>query len=93
MVARAAARLRRGGDTDPTGAWDDIDADGLATLGIHKAAVAAEIARRALQMARAFRKRGDDQGYRAALRLADAQPRQGIATLAGYALRRLKARV
>jgi len=93
MAARAAARLRRNGGTDPTGAWDDIDADGLAALGIGKEAVAAEIARRALQMARQFRKLGDGEGYRAALQLADAQPRPGIAGVAGYALRRLKARL
>jgi len=93
MAARAAAKLRRSGGTDPTGAWDDIDADGLAALGIGKEAVAAEIARRALQMARQFRKLGDGEGYRAALQLADAQPRPGIAGVAGYALRRLKARL
>ena len=93
MAARAAAKLRRSGGTDPTGAWDDIDAHGLAALGIGKEAVAAEIARRALQMARQFRKLGDREGYRAALQLADAQPRPGIAGVAGYALRRLKARL
>jgi glycosyltransferase involved in cell wall biosynthesis len=93
MAARAAARLRRNGGTDPTGAWDDIDAHGLAALGIGKEAVAAEIARRALQMTRQFRKLGDGAGFRAALQLADAQPRQGIAGMAGYALRRLKARL
>ena len=93
MAARAAAKLRRSGGTDPTGAWDDIDADGLAALGIGKEAVAAEIARRALQMTRQFRKLGDGEGYRAALQLADAQPRPGIAGVAGYALRRLKARL
>jgi glycosyltransferase involved in cell wall biosynthesis len=93
MTARAAARLRRSGGIDPTGAWDDIDADGLATLGIGEAALAAEIARRALQMARQFRKLGDAEGFRTALELADAQPRSGVRAAAAYSLRRLKARI
>lgn len=93
MTARAAAALRRSGRTDPTGAWDDIDADGLAALGIGRQAVAAETARRALQVARQFRKLGDAESFRAALALADAQPRQGFGAAAGYALRRLKARI
>jgi hypothetical protein len=92
ITARAAARLRRAGGTDPTGAWSDIDADGLAALGIDKGAVATEIARRALQMARLFRKLGDAAGFRLALQLADAQPRNGIGESASYILRRLKAR-
>ena len=82
MAARAAARLRRSGGIDPTGAWDEIDAAGLAVLGIGTAQVADEIARRALQMARLFRKQKNRPGLRDALLLADAQPRKGIAARA-----------
>ena len=89
MAARAAAGLRRNGGVDPTGAWDEIDAAGLALLGINASKVADEIARRALQMARLFRKLKDRQGLRDALLLADAQPRRGMAA-AHYMVRRAK---
>lgn len=89
MAARAAAGLRRNGRIDPTGAWEEIDAAGLALLGADASQVAQEVARRALQMARLFRKLKDRQGLRDALLLADAQPRKGIAA-AHYMVRRAR---
>ena len=89
MAARAAAGLRRNGGIDPTGAWDEIDAAGLAALGIGTSQVADEVARRALQMARLFRKQKNRPGLRDALLLADAQPRKGIAA-ARYMVRRAR---
>ena len=90
IVARASARLRRTGGTDPTGTWDDIDAVGLATLGIHHSLVEREIARRALQMARLFRKIGDRDGFRAAMKLGDDQPKAGFGAAAHYMIRRAR---
>ena len=89
MAARAAARLRRNGGIDPTGAWDEIDAAGLAVLGIDASQVARRGRPRALQMARLFRKQKNRPGLRDALLLADAQPRKGIAA-AHYMVRRAR---
>jgi hypothetical protein len=89
MAARAAAGLRRSGGIDPTGAWNEIDAGGLAVLGIDASQVADEVARRALQMARLFRKQKNRPGLRDALLLADTQPRKGIAA-ARYMVRRAR---
>jgi Glycosyl transferase family 2 len=93
MAARAAAGFRRRGVVDPTGEWDDIDGARLATLGIDPSSMSHEIARRALHMARLFRKLGDREGFRAAIRLADEQPRHGIGEKARYAIRRAKVRL
>jgi glycosyltransferase involved in cell wall biosynthesis len=90
MTARAAARLRRNGGTDPTGDWDAIDAARLASIGIDGARVGREISRRALHMARLFRKLGDSASCREALRLAAEQPRRGIGAAARYAMRRAR---
>jgi glycosyltransferase involved in cell wall biosynthesis len=89
MAARAAARLRRSSGADPTGEWPDIDKAGLAALGIDGRVVARETARRALQMARQFRKMGERESLRDALRLADGQPRE-MKAVAGYLLRRAR---
>lgn len=90
MTARAAARLRRGGETDPTGDWDGIDAARLASIGIDSRHVGQELSRRALHMARLLRKLGDRAGCREALRLAAEQPRAGIKAAARYAVRRAR---
>lgn len=91
MTARAAARLRRSGQADPTGEWRDIDAARLASLGINAADVGREVARRALHQARLCRRMNDRAGFRAAMDLADSQPRQGFGTAVRYAARRLRA--
>jgi hypothetical protein len=91
VAARAAAGLRRSGRTDPTGEWDDIDGGRLAELGIDRWFISREMARRALQMARLFRKLGDTESFGAAIRLADEQPRRGISEAVRYAVRRAKA--
>ena len=90
VTARAAAGLRRSGRSDPTGEWDDIDAARLASLGIDPALIANETARRALHMARLFRKLGDTDSFHAALRLADEQPRRGFREAVRYAVRRAR---
>jgi len=90
IAARAAARLRRAGRPDPTGAWGDIDHAALASIGVDREAVAAELARRALQTARHCRKQGDEDGFRLALRLADMQPRSGLRQRLRHLLRRTK---
>jgi hypothetical protein len=90
ITARAAANLRRSGRPDPTGEWPDIDADRLSLIGIDRQALAAEMSRRALQMARHSRKRGDEDSFRLALRLADIQPRSGPGEKLLYLLRRAK---
>jgi glycosyltransferase involved in cell wall biosynthesis len=89
MTARAAARLRRDGGVDPTGSWHDIDGAELSSIGIDGSGVARETARRALQMARLFRKTGERENLRDALDLADGQPR-GMKAVPGYLLRRAK---
>jgi hypothetical protein len=88
MAARATAGLRRRGSADPTGDWDAIEATDLAALGIDGPWVAAETARRSLQMARLFRKLNDRESFRAAVRLADEQPRAGLRHTARYLVRR-----
>ncbi len=93
MAARSAAGLRRAGKPDPTGDWTDINADALGSLGIDQIMIAREISRRALQMARQSRRFGDADSSRAALRLADMQPREGVAEKLRYLLRRSKARI
>ena len=90
MASRAAARIRRSGGRDPTGEWDDIDAVRLAELGIEGSDVAREVARRALQMARLFRKLGEGEAFGGAVRLADRQPRSGIAAAARHLIRRAR---
>lgn len=90
ITARAAAGLRRSGKPDPTGDWREIDAERLRTLGVEASVVAREISRRALQAARQSRKLGDVASFRAALCLADAQPRTGPREKLRYALRRAK---
>lgn len=90
ITARAAAGLRRSGRPDPTDAWRDVDNDALASIGVDRQAVAAELARRALQMARHSRKQGDEDSFRLALRLADTQPRSGLGERLHYLLRRTK---
>lgn len=90
MTARAAAALRRAGRPDPTGNWKDIDPANLADLGID-GDLRREVARRALQAARDFRRAGDGDAFRAALALADAQPGTGLGDRLRYALRRMKA--
>jgi glycosyltransferase involved in cell wall biosynthesis len=90
IAARAAAGLRRSGKPDPTGAWNDIGQDALASIGVDQQAVATETARRALQMARHSRKQGDRDGFRLALRLADMQPRSNLSASLRYLLRRAK---
>lgn len=91
MAARAAAALRRSGQADPTGAWSVLDAAKLGALGIDARAIARETARRSLHAARQSRKLGDAAGFRAALDLADAQPRSGFREKLRYALRRARA--
>jgi glycosyltransferase involved in cell wall biosynthesis len=90
MAARAAARLRRGGRPDPTGGWHDIDSEQLDALGIRPGEVAREIARRALHTARLHRKMKDSEGVKAAMRLADQQPRSSIGETLKYAIRRAR---
>jgi glycosyltransferase involved in cell wall biosynthesis len=90
IAARATANLRHSGRPDPTGEWPDIDADALASIGIDRRALAAEMSRRALQMARRSRKQGDADSMRVALRLADMQPRPAPGERLRYLLRRLK---
>lgn len=91
MTARAAARLRRSGRPDPTGEWQDIDAAKLASIGIDPTDVAREVARRSLHAARLCRKMGDRAGFRAAIQLADSQPRHGFRQRLQYAVRRVRA--
>lgn len=91
MTARAAAKLRRSGQPDPTGEWQDIDAAKLASIGIDPTDVEREVARRALHAARLCRKMRDKIGFRAALDLADSQPRPGFRQAMQYAVRRLRA--
>ncbi|MGE3306516.1 MAG: glycosyltransferase family 2 protein [Rhizobiaceae bacterium] len=91
IAARAAARLRASGRPDPTGGWHNIDAEALASLGVDAGALASEMTRRALQMARNSRKAGDLDSFRTALRVADMQPRHGLGERLRYLLRRTKA--
>ena len=90
IAARAAAGLRRSERNDPTGEWDDIDAARLPMLGVDTSFVGHETARRALHMARLFRKLRDSESFRAAVRLADEQPRRGFKDTVRYAIRRAK---
>jgi hypothetical protein len=91
MAARAAAGRRRHGEPDPTGGWQDIDADALAALGVDGESIAREKTRRALHMARLFRKMGEAESFRAALDLAHRQARKGWKARRDYVLRRLRA--
>jgi glycosyltransferase involved in cell wall biosynthesis len=90
ITARTTANLRRSGRPDPTGEWPDINADTLASIGIDRQAVATEMSRRALHVARHSRKQGDEDSFRLALRLADMQPRSGLGERLRYLLRRAK---
>jgi glycosyltransferase involved in cell wall biosynthesis len=90
MLARHTAGLRRAGKPDPSGGWESVDAARLASVGIDPAAVEAETARRALHEARRLRKRGDADGLRAALNLADALAGGSLADRLRYRLRRAR---
>ena len=77
--------------SDPTGAWDEIDAAGLAALGIDRFSCRGEIARRALQMARLFRKIEEPRrAFATPLLLADAPTQEGDRRAAHYMVRRAR---
>lgn len=90
IAVRAAAKLRRAGRDDPTDTWSTIDQAGLSELGVDSSSVSREIDRKGLQMARFLRKLGDQDGFRAALELADRQPRKEIRAIVDHLLRRTK---
>lgn len=90
IAVRASATLRRAGLPDPSDKWSSIDQDRLAELGVDESAVNREITRRGLQMARFLRKLGDQEGFRAALDLADSQPRNEMGAVVDHLLRRAK---
>jgi glycosyltransferase involved in cell wall biosynthesis len=89
-AARAAAALRRKGRRDPTSDWLDIEPGMLALLDMDPSRLCSETARRALQAARQFRRGGQREACREALRLAAIQPRQGAADHLRYAARLAK---
>ncbi len=90
IAVRASAMLRRAGLPDPSDNWATIDQAGLDELGVDASAVNREITRRGLQMARFLRKLGDQEGFRAALDLADSQPRNEMGAVVDHLLRRAK---
>lgn len=90
IAVRASAALRRAGLPDPSDNWPCIDQARLAELGVDASAVNREITRRGLQMARFLRKLGDREGFRAALDLADSQPRHEMAAIVDHLVRRAK---
>jgi Glycosyl transferase family 2 len=86
LAARAAAKRRREGATDPTGDADQITPAVLRSLGVESSVMRFEIMRRALQSARRARGAGDRASARKALDLARSQKRSGAYEHAYYLL-------
>ncbi|MDQ4061967.1 MAG: glycosyltransferase [Pseudomonadota bacterium] len=90
LAARAAARRRRAGLDDPTGAIDLITRDVLRSLDVGEREIGFEITRRALQTARRSRAAGDPESAATAIDLARGQPRTSLYDAAYYWLMRAK---
>lgn len=90
MAARATAQLRARGAPDPSDYWTEIGDADLSAIGVDAHQVARETARRALHMARQMRKLGNQADMGAALALADAQSKSGLAERTRYLARRAK---
>lgn len=95
LAARAAARLRAGGQTDGTGSWDAATTENVHALGVGEPQIAREVRRNALALARQARSQGADGASTRYIGLARrfAPHSEGPAAWVAYRWQRAKVRV
>ncbi len=95
LAARAAARLRASGQSDPTGTWEVVTRENAASLGVRPRDIAREVRRNALALARqAYAHGAQDAAARYVAVARDHAPRsEGPGAWLTYRWQRTKVRV